>query len=215
MLFNRAEASANLGVIMSEKGCEVLDPRIRRTRQFLHQALEKLLEEKEFDQISVQDIAEAATVNRATFYDHYPDKFALLVCMVGSRFHELLAERQVRFDGTCGSALKAMVLAVCDYLTRMQGPRGKLELEPHVESAIVKVVRGMLLEGLKRHPPENAIAPEMIAASASWAIYGAALEWAQTPNRCTSEEIAEVVTALISPILGLPHGQPRPEHIVA
>ena len=33
---------------------------------------------KPFDEISVQDIAEAATVNRATFYDHYTDKYSLL-----------------------------------------------------------------------------------------------------------------------------------------
>ncbi|MGD1097474.1 MAG: helix-turn-helix domain-containing protein, partial [Bryobacteraceae bacterium] len=63
---------------MAEGAFGFLDPRIRRTRQLFHQALEKLLEKKEFDEISVQDIADAATVNRATFYDHYPDKFALL-----------------------------------------------------------------------------------------------------------------------------------------
>ena len=39
--------------------CEVLDPRIRRTRELLQQALGKLLEVKEFDKISVQDITDA------------------------------------------------------------------------------------------------------------------------------------------------------------
>src|SRR6202022_4358015 len=101
-------------MVMAKPSCEILDPRIRRTRHLLQQALEKLMETKEFDKISVQVIADAATVNRATFYDHYADKFALLECMVGSRFHELLAEREVRFDATCASALKAIVLAVCD-----------------------------------------------------------------------------------------------------
>src|ERR1700685_3333249 len=78
---------------------ENLDPRIRRTRLALQQALGRLLETKEFDAISVQEIAEAAAVNRATFYDHYTDKFALLECMVGTRFGELLAARGGRFDG--------------------------------------------------------------------------------------------------------------------
>jgi hypothetical protein len=66
---------------------------------YLQQALDKLLQEKEFDEISIQDIAGAATVNRATFYDNYTDKFQLLGCMVGCRFHELLTERQVHFVG--------------------------------------------------------------------------------------------------------------------
>ena len=58
------------------------DLRIRRTRQLLQEALEKLMETKDFDKISVQDIADAATVNRVTFYDHYTGKFALLECVV-------------------------------------------------------------------------------------------------------------------------------------
>ncbi len=191
---------------MAEKTCETLDPRIRRTRQLLQQALYKLLKTNGLEEISVQDIADAATVNRATFYDHYVDKFALLECMVGSRFHELLAEREVRFDGTCASALKATVLAVCEYLTQMQGPDGARQLQPHMESAIIAVVRQILLEGLKKHPPKSAIPPEIVAATASWAIFGAAKEWAQTPGRCPSEEIADTVTILVSPILHLPQG---------
>jgi AcrR family transcriptional regulator len=39
----------------------------------LQQALEKLLEKEDFERISVQDIAEIATVNRVTCYDHYTD----------------------------------------------------------------------------------------------------------------------------------------------
>ena len=59
-----------------------LDPRVRRTRKMLQDALAQLLKEKEFDKISIGDIAEASTLNRATFYDHYPDKFALLHSLV-------------------------------------------------------------------------------------------------------------------------------------
>src|SRR5580765_5151767 len=100
--------------LMIEGTLETLDPRIRRTRQLMQQALEKLLEKKEFDEISVQDIADGATINRATFYDHYADKFSLLECMVGSRFHDLLAERDLQFDATCcHSALVAIVMALC------------------------------------------------------------------------------------------------------
>src|SRR5947209_2944559 len=101
----------------SEVSCERdLDPRIRRTRLALQHALATLLQEKEFDKISVQDIAESAAVNRATFYDHYTDKFALLECMVGSRFEELLEARGIRFDSGCSGALRGIVMGVCDYV---------------------------------------------------------------------------------------------------
>ena len=187
---------------MSESCQEILDPRIRRTRQLLQQALGKLLETKEFEKISVQDIAGAATVNRATFYDHYPDKFALLQCMVAARFQELLVARGVRFDQTCSHALKALILGVCDYLASTPGMACERQrhIQPHMESAVIGVVRWMILDGLQKHPAANRVSPEILATTVSWAIYGAAKEWLQTPNRCSSEGIAETVVDLVSPI---------------
>jgi AcrR family transcriptional regulator len=182
---------------------DLVDPRIRRTRQLLQQALQNLLTEKDFDKISVQDIAEAATVNRVTFYDHYADKFALLECLVGSRFQELLRERDINFDSTCASALRATVLAVCDYLdatVRIDSDRQR-QMEPHFEYAIISVVRRMFLEGFRQHPTACSVPQEMVATTLSWAIYGAAQEWVRQPNRCSSEEIVGTIMMLVSPIL--------------
>src|SRR5260370_12948401 len=171
-----------------------VNPGIRRHRQLLHQALVKLLKKKDFDKISVQDIADTATVNRVTFYDHYTDKFALLECVVASRFNQLLAKRKVSFDGTCSSALSGIVLAVCDYLAGTSGP--------HLESAVIAVVRRMILDGLKQHPWDRSISPEMVATTASWAIYGAAQEWVRTPKRPPSEDIVGPLVTLVAPLLG-------------
>ena len=49
------------------------DPRIIRTRQLLKDAFVELLQEMEIDKISVNRIAERATINRVTFYLHYRD----------------------------------------------------------------------------------------------------------------------------------------------
>jgi AcrR family transcriptional regulator len=174
-----------------------------RTLLSSQQALGKLLEQNEFEKISVQDIADAATLNRATFYDHYTDKFALLESMVAARFHELLANRCVTFDETCGSALTGIVLGVCDFLAGIPGmdcPRQR-QMGPHLESAVITLVRRMILDGLARHHSTSATSPQMIAATVSWAIYGAAKEWVQTPNRRPSEEIVGTVVTLVSPIL--------------
>src|ERR1700742_2625499 len=116
---------------------EHVDPRIRRTRVLLQDALGKLLERKEFEKISVQDISEAATVNRATFYDHYADKFALLECVAAGGFLNLLDGRGVGFDGTCPNALRGIVLGVCDYLAGAPGMASdrQPQMEPHLEAA--------------------------------------------------------------------------------
>jgi len=193
------ESTQSLG---EDAGCRI-DPRIRRTRHLLQQALEKLLETKDFESISVQDITEEATLNRATFYDHYPDKFALLECMVARQFLGLLAQRNVKFDGTCPSAIRGIVLGVCDYVAGIPGTERQRQLEPHLESAVVAVVRRMLLEGLQKNPPEIKVPPEMLAAAASWAMYGAAREWAQSLDRIPSEEIAGTIMTLVLPIFGV------------
>ncbi|HWY47019.1 MAG TPA: TetR/AcrR family transcriptional regulator [Bryobacteraceae bacterium] len=187
-----------------EAGREFIDPRIRRTRVLLHKALENLLKEKDFEKISVQEIADAATLNRVTFYDHYADKFALLESVVESRFNELLARRNVQFDGTCASALTGIILAVCDYLAGTPGignDRQRL-MEPHLENAVIAEVRRVVLEGLKQHPGSQPVPVEMTATALSWAIYGAAKEWVRTPNRRPSEEIVNQLVLLVSPMLG-------------
>lgn len=50
------------------------DRRIRRTRDTLGDALFALMQEKSFDEITVQDVLDRAGVGRSTFYVHYRDK---------------------------------------------------------------------------------------------------------------------------------------------
>jgi AcrR family transcriptional regulator len=167
----------------------------------LQDGLAKLLPDREFDKISVQDIADAAGLHRATFYDHYPDKLALLECMVGSRFHELLSQRGVSFT-SCDGALTAMIRGVCDYLAAAAGssPHGQRQLEKHMEFAVIAVIRRMFLDGFSRHPFDSEISSEVIASTVSWAIYGAAKEWLQTANRCPADQMVIQIEKLLAPV---------------
>ena len=188
---------------MLQHECERLDPRVRRTRQLLQDALRRLLEQKEFDKITIQDIAEAATLNRATFYAHYPDKFKLLEELIRVSFLQLLAQRNVRFDGTCSSAFKAIILAVCDYLSEVQKSFSSKQhqFEPFVEATVIDQIRQLLLCGFRSHPTERRISEALVAATASWAIYGAAKQWVDTPDHVSAEEFVSVAVDLVKPIL--------------
>lgn len=64
------------------------DLRVRRTQKHLKEALVALTLEKGYAAVAVQDIAERAMVNRATFYRHYEDKYDL----VRRCLQDLLAE---------------------------------------------------------------------------------------------------------------------------
>ena len=56
-----------------------VDRRVQRTRQLLLDALIKLILEKGYEAITVQDIIDRANVGRSTFYSHFQDKEALLL----------------------------------------------------------------------------------------------------------------------------------------
>lgn len=57
---------------------ETIDPRIIRTKQLLVEAFQKVSREKKMSQITVKNITDEATVNRATFYAHFTDKDDIL-----------------------------------------------------------------------------------------------------------------------------------------
>jgi AcrR family transcriptional regulator len=198
-------ATLDLGRNMPISDCEVRDPRIRRTRQLLQGALRTLMQSKGFEEISVQDIAEEATVNRATFYDHYADKFALLDALVAGGFHQLLHAREVQFDGTCPSAASAIIEATCDYLAQIRAEHpdcgDKNSFEPLIDAAITSAIRRVL-----KGPPGNPVMDasplsQMAATAAAWAIYGAARQWSLTTDRVPVAEVVPQILTFVLPML--------------
>jgi len=190
--------------MMPISDCQVRDPRIRRTRKLLQGALGVLMQTKSFDEISVQDITEAATVNRATFYDHYTDKFALLEALVAGGFHELLDARQVRYDMGCPAAVGAIIQTACDYLTQVHAGGAcnrQTAFEPLMDAAIVAAIRRLLMEGMQRAKQAKALPPEMVATPVSWAICGGVKQWFSTPDRPPAEVFVPQLLGLILPML--------------
>ena len=55
------------------------DRRIQRTRQLLQKALVELINESDYDTITIQDIVDRANVGRTTFYKHYNSKDELFM----------------------------------------------------------------------------------------------------------------------------------------
>lgn len=53
------------------------DIRVRRTKKAIYRAFSDLLTEKEFDRITITEIARRAEINKGTFYLHYKDIYDL------------------------------------------------------------------------------------------------------------------------------------------
>lgn len=177
-----------------------IDPRIKRTRQMLFQALKELLCAKGFDAITMQDIADRSTLNRGTIYTHFKDKYALLGALVEEEFRQIFEARMAGASGMCQEGVKQLILTVCDFLGRMMscGQAAQRPFEPIVESTVRTIVRNFLLEGLRRSRqcPSCADA-ELRATAGSWAICGTVVEWSRTQST-SPEELAKAVLPLVS-----------------
>lgn len=79
-------------------GLKVRNIRTTRTRESIFEALFELMEEKDFDKITIQNLTERAQINRATFYAHFQDKYELLDEIIKKSAEELI---QQHTNGVC------------------------------------------------------------------------------------------------------------------
>ena len=70
-----------------------MDRRKSRTERAIRQAFSELICEKNYSEISIQDVIDRADVARATFYDHYKNKEEVLRSISGGIFAHVNAAR--------------------------------------------------------------------------------------------------------------------------
>ena len=180
-----------------------IDPRVKRTRKLLLDAFVSLQAEKAFDEITVQDIATRATVNRATFYAHFVDKYTLVDELIREGFTQMLQQRMATRAGSIEEHLRRLLLAVCDFWTALHGQCKHSYrmfdslVEAQVKAQLREQVRSVMLT---RSGPRSHSHPrvELLATIVSWAIYGAALEWSQRPGGQSAEAFVAEALPLIA-----------------
>ena len=179
-----------------------VDPRVRRTRQWLPDALAALMAEKSFESITVQDIAERAMVNRVTFYAHFNDKYALLEHLMRAIFQKKLRARLPEGAPFNPDNLVGVIQVVAENLDEIQShcppPRGQMDtlMEKQIKAEVDEVLRCWLEEAPARRLAGQPT-PEQAATIASWAIYGAAVQWSQKVRREPAGDFARQVLPLI------------------
>ncbi len=196
---------------METEGACNLDPRVKRTREMLLRAFEGLLETKSLQAISVQDIADRSTLNRATFYDHYTDKFALFQDLIGEKFRSAFMARMAERPAQCPHGIRALIETVCDFLAGFPSRCQEFQRQagPLIESTIRERLREFLVAGALRDcPARDRANAELRATLAAWAICGAATEW-QRQQTQSRDDFVDAVLPIVLPIMGIePAGAP-------
>jgi len=180
-----------------------VDPRVNRTRKLLEQAFLELMSEKGFQDITIQDITERATVNRATFYAHFEDKYDLLDSFIRRQFHEVLAEKVPLAPGHTIERLRQIIVTVMEYLTQIhrQCVRPDHQVEPMFESAVQEELMKYLLDWFAITPPSlipKGVNPQTASNVWSWAIFGTAIQWAHEVQKVSAEEIAREIAVVLT-----------------
>jgi AcrR family transcriptional regulator len=187
---------------MSTNG-EKLDPRVKRTRRLLQRALTELLSEKRFHNITVQDIAERAEVNRATFYAHFEDKYALLNFSVREEFRKRVDQSVPEPAAFTQENLHRLTVVTCEYLSEFLG-RCRRSAQDGDQAVLVRQVqvqcRESILDWFTRswgHVAPYRLTPEVVAMVTSWAIFGSALQWVDHGRELSPEQLADQVLSLL------------------
>jgi|SRR4051794_32976982 AcrR family transcriptional regulator len=181
-----------------------VDPRVKRTRQLLQRAFLELLEERGFRAITVQDIAERATVNRATFYAHFEDKYALMDSFIREQFQGVLGGALSTDAAFTLDHLQVLARVVCEYLAEMQDfqcrPGDHAQFEPLAETAVQEELHAFIAAWLKQLPPATTpprLTTSTAASVMSWAIFGAGIRWSRGSRELSADALAwQVVSAL-------------------
>jgi AcrR family transcriptional regulator len=184
--------------MLSNSKEEKLDPRVKRTRGLILQAFEQLLAEKNFESISVQDVTDRAQINRATFYAHFQDKYALLDYSITQLFRQEIEKRMLDACHYTPENLRSLILVVCEFLSRLHSECAQphQQFESLVEGTIKKQIFELLSHWLEQST--SRIPTEIPATVATWAIYGLASFYSHSKKRPALETFVQEALPLVA-----------------
>lgn len=176
-----------------------IDRRVRRTNKLLQQALNDLLAEKDLHSITVQEIAERAEVNRATFYARFTDKYDLLNYSVREQFVERLNAKTADWSAFTAANVRQLIVVLHEYMSAFAGhcaPPMKPDDDAMMMIPLQNQVYDIVLAWMQSDDK-----PEVSAMAVSWAIFGTVFQWTRLERRVDSDYVADQVLKRVLPML--------------
>lgn len=179
-----------------------------QTQNDIKEALISLMEEKNFNTITIRDITNCARINRGTFYLHYLDKYDLLEKCE----QEILEHLDERYNEILNSTIKQFLISdtphpfIVDIFTYFQenAPFLKVVLGPNGDPSFEEKVRRLLIKNMFRNVSnftniENLHIPiEMITQFIASALIGVVRYWLNTNMQQTPKEIASMLFKIMN-----------------
>jgi AcrR family transcriptional regulator len=175
------------------------DLRVRRTRKLLKSALIELTIEKGFAAVTVQDIADRAIINRATFYRHYLDKYDLLEQYMREVYDLTTSQEEIPITSAQYAefskppagliSLLEHVQQHADFYRVMLGKQGDPAFVQNIQQHIEKRFRSLLPPNTPPAQPDNPLL-ELCLSYVSHAGVGAIVRWLNNGRAYSPSEVA-------------------------
>ncbi|RYG69232.1 TetR/AcrR family transcriptional regulator, partial [bacterium] len=181
------------------------DPRVLRTRKLLEDAFHSLRAERPYGEISVGDIAERATVNRATFYAHFEDKHHLATTSLRTGLEAALHNAIDPPTAFTPERLERAGVALFEFIAGLSThcPSVRDELGEAVGATLQGTFQAMIAYWIEHDSGAtrrfSGSSPATVAATIAWSLYGGALEWSRTHHRTDAATAVHAIVRLLVP----------------
>lgn len=186
---------------------EPQDRRRVRTRNMLRDALLKLITEKGYESVTIQEITDRADLSRATFYLHYKDKDELLVAALQAMYDDMLHALTIK-EGIPIQPNQVSLNAfkhVQEYqelYRALLGERGMAMVWQRIQDYIFTYSHQLIKTLLKQFGVSETHVPlEVMARFSSGALNTLLIWWVQNNFVYSAEEMATMYQKMIQPMI--------------
>jgi len=178
------------------------DPRVIRTRKLIEEAFIAFYRTKPLKDITVSDITTAAGINRATFYKHFQDKFALYDSYIKTCFDEYLG-RYLPEDAPLNKEnFRHLTYATILFIKDWQATRTVItdQTDTITETRVQQTVFDQIMYWIEPNymkGPCDAGA-EVAASAVSWAVFGVGVRLAQQKADISVEDVTDELVRMLT-----------------
>ncbi|MEN0648804.1 TetR-like C-terminal domain-containing protein [Caldifermentibacillus hisashii] len=179
--------------------------RINKSKTALKEALLILMENKDYNKITITDIVNISNLNRGTFYKHYQTKEELLEELIGEVIADLIRsyrEPYLQKSKLEISDLSSSSIKIFEHVY-LYGKFYKIIIHsnalPGFQSKICQVLKNLVLQDLSTKNDLNKnINPEIFSSYFAYAIFGIIVEWVDQNFSYTPTYMSEQLIRILS-----------------
>ena len=186
------------------------DLRITKTKTALLDAFFKLMSEKTFNEITVNELCDVAGVRRATFYKHFSDKYDFLTKIVQHLRYQF--DKKVWSEVSSSMTLDYYIEYIRSLITFLTAHQRAVDMLLHSDardSLISIIVDQNYKDTIERlahiecSAGEFEANKEIIACFMAGGVAQAISRWYESDSRCSPEELTEQIIGVLIKLLEL------------